>query len=91
MTRMNERRALPRDAVHLEATIVTGGGVTRFDGAVLNITANGARVDVPADHELPDSFYMLMPAVPDRLARRHARRPAIRKPAHRQPALMRRA
>jgi hypothetical protein len=58
---MNERRALPREAVHLEATIVVGGGVVRFDGAVLNMTAKGARVDVPSNHELPDSFYMLMP------------------------------
>ena len=58
---MTERRALPRQAVHLEAIIVTGGGLTRFDGAVLNMNAMGARVDVPDDHELPESFYMLMP------------------------------
>jgi hypothetical protein len=58
---MNERRALPREAVHLEATIVIAGGVVRFDGAVLNMTAAGARVDVPPNHDLPDSFYMLMP------------------------------
>ncbi|HTO27246.1 MAG TPA: PilZ domain-containing protein [Devosia sp.] len=58
---MNERRALPREAVHLEATIVTAGGVIRFGGAVLNMTAMGARVDVPPNHELPNRFYMLMP------------------------------
>lgn len=58
---MSERRALPRERVHLEATIVTGGGVTRFDGAVLNMTTMGARVDIPPDHDLPDRFYMLMP------------------------------
>ena len=58
---MNERRALPREAVHLEATIVVGGGVVRFDGAVLNMTERGARINVPSNHDLPDSFYMLMP------------------------------
>ena len=56
-----ERRAMQRQRTDLVATIVTDEGVTRFDGAVLDMTPIGARVSVPAGHVLPDSFYMLMP------------------------------
>ena len=78
---MRERRALPREMVHLEATIVTVDGVVRFDGAVLNMADTGARVDIPPDYELPESFYMLMPnhrMQPCRLVWREGKRVGIR-------------
>ena len=56
-----ERRAMQRQRTDLVATIVTDDGVTRFEGAVLNMTPVGARVVVPPQHVLPDTFYMLMP------------------------------
>lgn len=58
---MRERRTLPREVVDWKATIVVDDGVTRFQGSVLNINAKGARVDIPPNRDLPDSFYMLMP------------------------------
>ena len=51
---------MQRQRTDLVATIVTDDGVTRFEGAVLNMTPMGARVVVPPEHALPDRFYMLM-------------------------------
>jgi hypothetical protein len=56
-----ERRALQREVVDLVATIVIDDGMTRFEGAILNVSSLGARVAIPPEHELPNRFYMLMP------------------------------
>jgi len=58
---MDERRALKRELVDLVATIVIDEGVTRVDGAVLNLSGSGARVAVHPHYALPSRFYLLLP------------------------------
>jgi hypothetical protein len=58
---MQERRLLQRERVDLIATIVLDAGMTRLDGAVLDMTNTGARVAVHPDLALPEDFYLLLP------------------------------
>lgn len=58
---MQERRKMQRERVGLIATIVTDDGITRVDGAVVNITKSGMRISVQPQLALPKEFYMLLP------------------------------
>jgi hypothetical protein len=58
---MQERRVLQRERVDLIATIVLDAGMTRLDGAVLDMTNTGARIAVHPDLYLPEEFYLLLP------------------------------
>lgn len=58
---MQERRVLQRERVDLIATIVLDAGMTRLDGAVLDMTNTGARVAVHPNLNLPEEFYLLLP------------------------------
>lgn len=56
-----ERRSRVRQSVNIEATVVSDDGVTRLEGRIRNVSAGGARLELASGHDVPSSFYMLLP------------------------------
>lgn len=56
-----DRRSHPRQPVHLPATLVDDGGLTRYEVTVRNVSPAGAMLEFAAEPSLSREFYLLMP------------------------------
>lgn len=55
-----DRRALPREPVELDATIVSDDGLQRVEGTLINMTTGRATIVIPVSCPIPFKFYLLM-------------------------------
>jgi hypothetical protein len=56
-----EKRLAPRRNTMIVATIVYGGGQTRLDCVIRNLSESGAKLEVPTVKGIPQSFDLLVP------------------------------
>lgn len=56
---MDEHRRSPRQRVLKSGKIVYGGGTIQIDCVIRNISATGARLEVPTSIPVPDKFELV--------------------------------
>lgn len=59
---MENRRAHPRHAVHLEGKLILAEGARALDCTILDISEAGARVSVGVAMDLPEKVYLWQPS-----------------------------
>jgi len=56
-----EKRIAPRRNTMILATIVFGGGLSRMDCVIRNLSSSGAKLEVPVVKVLPQQFDLMVP------------------------------
>lgn len=60
---MDNRRAHPRHAVHVDGKLILAEGARTLDCVILDISEGGARVSVAVAMDLPPKVYLWQPAI----------------------------
>lgn len=60
---MENRRAHPRHAAHLDGKLILANGARTLDCVILEISEGGARVSVGVEMDLPEKVYLWQSAI----------------------------